>query len=180
MMNTFLENAEEKRDFAYNLASILNGAMPIIVCIGSDRVVSDMIGPMTAEILVKKYDIDAYVYGRLDNPIVAKNLKSAFRYIRNRHADGMVVVIDATLGKLSDVGMVKLRRGGCIPAGGFSYNYDIYGDVSILPVVSTIGIQDKEFLIATKFNTIYKLAENIAECVNNAINISKGLSSMAI
>ncbi|MBE5735411.1 MAG: DUF1256 domain-containing protein [Clostridiales bacterium] len=179
-MDIYLDGETAKRDFSFNLASILDGKLPVIMCVGSDRVVSDMIGPLIAEILVNKYDVDAYVYGRLDNPIVASNLKSAYRYIRSSHPDKKVIVIDATLGNLADIGIVKLRRGGCIPAGGFGVNSSVMGDVSIMPVVSSVGIDTRAFISATKFNIVYQMAKDIAECVNNAIIISKELSRLAI
>jgi putative sporulation protein YyaC len=179
-MQMYLDSKQSKREFTFNLAGIIEDKLPVIVCIGSDRVVSDMIGPLTAEILVNKYDVDTYVYGRLDNPIVAKNLKSAFRYIKAKHNDRKIVVIDATLGKVSDIGMVKLIKSGCIPAGGFGAQTAVYGDISILPVVSACGVDAKMFLSATRFLTVYRMAKDIAECVNNAIKISKQLSGLTI
>lgn len=179
-MEIFLDTKESKREFAFRLASVIDDRLPVIVCIGSDRVVSDMIGPLIAEILVNKYDVDAYVYGRLNNPIISKNLKSAFKYIKGKHKGRKIIVIDATLGKLSDIGMVKLINSGCIPAGAFGTQTQIYGDISILPVVSTIGVESKVFLSAMKFLTVYNMAKDIAECVNNAIKISNELSSLAI
>ena len=179
-MELFLDTAEQKREFTFGLASAMGDELPIIVCIGSDRVVSDMIGPLTAEILVKKYDVDAYVYGRLSNPIVASNLKSAFRYIKSQHGGHKIIVIDATLGNVSDIGMVKLQRCGCIPAGGFGQNGEVYGDISILPVVSTFGVSAKNFLSATKFQTVYRLAKIIAECVAKAVEVAKAVRTLAI
>ena len=55
-MQFFLDNDESKKKFSLMLAGEIMCELPIFVCIGSDRVVSDMIGPLTAEIMVKKYN----------------------------------------------------------------------------------------------------------------------------
>ena len=174
-MEYYLENKSGKYDFISALAKVLTNdkALPVFVCIGSDRVVSDMIGPLIAEFMVSKYSIPAYVYGRLKNPIVSSNLRSAFEYIEKNHKNSQIIVIDASVGKLSDIGKVKLNNFGCIPAGVFASNNKVYGDVSILPVVSTLGISAKTFLSCTKFNKVYELAKDIAESVTCALKLAE-------
>ncbi len=179
-MDYILDTIESKTDFAYDLAKKIKCKLPVIVCIGSDRVVSDMIGPLTAEILVNKYDVDAYVYGRLQNPITASNMESAFDYIQNTHKGSQIIVVDATVGNISDIGKVKFNSCGCIPAGVFSKHTKMYGDISILPVVSTIGIESKLFLSCAKFNTVYKLAKDIAYSIDRAIGIASYANSLIV
>ena len=179
-MQFFLDNDESKKKFSLMLAGEIMCELPIFVCIGSDRVVSDMIGPLTAEIMVKKYNIEAYVYGRLHNPIIAKNIKSAFRFLEKNYPNRQIIVVDAGIGNLSDIGSVKLNKGGCIPAGAFGGNKVVYGDVSIMAMVSMLGINEKTFLSCAKFNVIYNLAQNLAECINNAVKISNYIRKEAV
>ncbi len=171
-MEVFLDTKQGKLDFAYELAKKIDCNLPVFVCIGSDRVVSDMIGPLTAEYLVNKFGVRAYVYGRLKNPIVASNLESAFEFIRKEHKDKQIIIIDATLGELNSIGKIKLISGGCVPAGAFGYNRNLYGDLSILAVVNTFGIDAKQFLSCAKFNEVYTLAGNLAESIDKALKIS--------
>jgi len=179
-MDIFLDNKVGRLDFVIELAKKINCDLPVFVCVGSDRVVSDMIGPLTAEYLVNKFAVPAYVYGRLNNPIVADNLKSAFEFIEREHKGKQIIVIDATLGKLKEIGQVKVVNGGCIPAGGFGKNSKIYGDISILAVVNTYGIDAKTFLSCAKFNEVHSLAKLMAECIDKAINMAKYISSIAV
>lgn len=170
-MDIMLDTHEGNVEFSLMLARMIKHSCPIIVCIGSDRVVSDMIGPLTAEFLVKK-KVKAYVYGRLHNPIVLKNLHSAFNYISRRHPNQQIIIIDAGVGKLYEVGKVKLHRFGLIPAGAFGGSNIVYGDVSIMPVVSFVGVDAKTFLSCAKFNVIYNLAQNIADGIVKALDIA--------
>lgn len=178
-MRFFLESERAKKEFAMMLASKMDDSIPIFVCIGSDRVVSDMIAPMVAEMLVKNR-VEAYVYGRLNNPIVSSNLNSAMRYIEGKHKDNKIIVIDAGVGNLSDIGSVKLNSCGCIPAGVYGANARVYGDISIMPIVSTIGLQDKMFLQCARVKVVYDLARNIADSILMAVDIARRLKTMAI
>ena len=173
-MEFYLDNQLGRRSFAAQLGSIVrfDKGLPIFVCIGSDRVVGDMIAPLVAERLVREHRIRAYVYGRLHNPITCSNLVEAMKYITATHTGQQVIIIDASLGKMSEIGKVKLLQSGCIPAGGFGKSARVYGDVSILPVVSTAGISDKTFLTCAKFNTILQLSRDIADCVALAMRIA--------
>lgn len=179
-MRFFLESERAKKELAMMLASKMDDNIPIFVCIGSDRVVSDMIAPLVAEMLVKNR-VEAYVYGRLNNPIVSSNLNSAMRYIEGKHKDNKIIVIDAGVGNLSDIGSVKLNSCGCIPAGVYgANNARVYGDISIMPIVSTIGLQDKMFLQCARVKVVYDLARNIADSILMAVDIARRLKTMAI
>lgn len=178
-MRFFLESERAKKEFAMMLASKMDDSIPTFVCIGSDRVVSDMVAPLVAEMLVKNR-IEAYVYGRLNNPIVSSNLNSAMRYIEGKHKDSKIIVIDAGVGNLSDIGSVKLNSCGCVPAGVYGANVRVYGDISIMPIVSTIGLQNKMFLQCARVKVVYDLARNIADSIIMAVDIARRLKTMAI
>ena len=169
-----LDNDEGRVFGSINLARLINKDLPVIVCVGSDRVVSDMVAPLTAEYLVDS-KVNAYVYGRLNNPIMASNLHSAFRHIMSKHSTSQIIVIDAGLGKVSDIGKVRINKGGIMPAAGFGYSNAIYGDISIMPIVSTIGIDEKLFLSASRLTVINDTAKSLASVIIKAIEIAKKL-----
>lgn len=170
-MDIMMDSSDGKLQFSLMLARMIRHSNPVIVCVGSDRVVSDMIGPLTAEFLVKNR-VQAYVYGRLHNPIILKNIHSAFRYIAKKHQGRQVIIIDAGVGKFHEIGKVKLHRFGIVPAGAFGGSNVVYGDISVMPVVSTIGIDTKTFLSCTKFNVVYRLAKDIADGIIKALDIA--------
>ena len=171
-MVSYIDSWDGKMDITLTLAKLIECELPVIVCVGTDRVVSDMIAPLTAEYLVAK-QIPAYVYGRLANPITNRNLHSAFRYIHDSHKGKQIIVIDAGVGKMCDIGKVRVNRGGIIPAGVFGGSRVMYGDVSIMPIVSTLSIDAKTFLSCAKFNVVNNTAKSLAECISMALQISK-------
>ncbi len=174
----FLDTLQGKKAFVAELASLIrfDKGLPIFVCIGSDRVVGDMIAPLVAERMVRDHKVTAYVYGRLHNPITLSNLSKAMEYITSTHIGQQVIIIDASLGKLSEVGKVKLLHSGCVPAGGFGKSDKVYGEISILPVVSTTGISDKTFLTCAKFDNILRLSRNIADCVAVSLKVAAAIT----
>ena len=76
-----------EKKFAYSLLNKLRGKeMPVFLCVGSDKFVCDCLAPIVAEMLTKKYNIPAYVYGGLDYNINASNLTQAKNYIETIHS----------------------------------------------------------------------------------------------
>ena len=52
---------------------------PVFLCVGSDKVLGDCVGAYTGELLSKKYHINAFVYGNLDNSVNANNLEKTIQ-----------------------------------------------------------------------------------------------------
>ena len=50
-----------------------DAGVPIILCIGSDLVLGDSLGPLIGTLLLKR-NVEAYVYGTLGSPITAKEV----------------------------------------------------------------------------------------------------------
>ena len=126
---------------------------------GSDKFVCDCLAPIVAEMLTKKYNIPAYVYGGLDYNINATNLTQAKNYIETIHSKNPIVLIDATLGE--NVGTVILSSGGYAGMGKILPLKKV-GDLSILGVVGNTYNFD---LNSTKLGTILKEAKFIARSV---------------
>ena len=57
---------------------------PVFVCIGSDLVLGDSLGPLIGTFLKSK-NIPFYVYGTLSFPITAKEINRAGEYLRKTH-----------------------------------------------------------------------------------------------
>lgn len=157
-MEHFDLTLNSQKNFAYSLLNKLRGKeMPIFLCVGSDRFVCDSLAPIVAEMLTKKYNIPAYVYGGLDYNINATNLIEAVNYIETIHPNNPLVLIDATLGE--NVGEIRLTTGG-FPGLGRIVPLKKIGDISILGVV---GKNHKNFdLNSTRLNVVMKLANFIS------------------
>ena len=70
---------------------------PVIICVGSDLVVGDSLGPLIGT-MIRKNNIDAFVYGTLENPITANEIPRLNERVRSAHPKSPVLVIDAAVG----------------------------------------------------------------------------------
>lgn len=91
----------------------------VILCIGSDRVIGDCLGPLVGHklsSLLKSSDIS--IYGTLNNPVHAKNLNTTIKKIRATIRNPYIIALDSSLGTNSHVGCVTLGKGSLSPGIG--------------------------------------------------------------
>ena len=142
---------------------------PIITCIGSDLVLGDSLGPLVGTMLTNR-NINAYVYGTLNSPITAKEIACAKIHIKMLHPESFIVAIDAAVGNLEDIGLIKVSDKGLKPGLGVNKNLGVIGDCSIIGVVAERSSQNYNLFNLTRLNLIYKMAEKIADGVENFIS----------
>ena len=163
-MQEFNLKKDSLKSLAYELLSIYRKeGMPVFLCVGSDKFVSDSLAPIIAEKLKKEFNIRAYVYGGLDYNINAHNLVGAINYIETEHPHNVIFLIDATLGE--NVGHVRLTRGS-YPASGKCLPIKKMGEYSILGVV---GKNSARFDLNS---TRLKLVMQLSDFISSAIAIS--------
>lgn len=141
---------------------------PIIVCIGSDLVLGDSLGPLVGTFLRQK-KVGAYVYGTLNQPITAKEVEYARRYLKEIHPDSMIIAIDAAVGESDDVGLIKVSDRGIKPGLGVNKNLGVIGDVGIIGVVAVKSLKNYSLFNLTRLNLIYRMAEVIAKAIADYI-----------
>jgi putative sporulation protein YyaC len=144
-----------------------NSKIPIIVCVGSDLVVGDSLGPYVGTKLIKQLGGKAFVYGTLDSPITAKEIPIISQTIKTLHPLSKIIVIDAAVGNKEDVGQVKIYDQGIKPGLGVNKNLPLVGDVSIIGIVSN-NINDKNALHSVRLWLVEKLASDIINGVRGA------------
>ena len=139
---------------------------PVIICIGSDRVIGDCLGPLVGELLTNKYNVKCFVYGTLSTPITALNLISTINFIKNNHALQPIIAIDSCIGKIEEVGNIKVLPHGLFPGSASGKKLPLVGDISI-----TANVSHSESLLSTlNLGFVYSLANNIASEVATSIN----------
>ena len=84
---------------------------PVVLCIGSDRVTGDCLGPLVGQMLSGKLDAYAFVYGSLSAPV----------------------------GDKSDVGSVRVMGDGIYPGAAGGKSLPKVGDVSVTATVADMG-----------------------------------------
>lgn len=135
---------------------------PLAVCIGSDLILGDSLGPLVGTILKKK-SANLYVYGTLNQPITAKEVSVARTYLKQLHPNALTIAIDASIGEADDVGLIKVINKGLKPGLGVNKKLGVIGDVSIIGIVAGKSLQNYNLYNLTRLNLVYKMAEQIAD-----------------
>lgn len=136
---------------------------PVIVCIGSNRVPGDSLGPLVGTRLSRKKDFFLPVYGTLNFPIHALNLNDAMRAIKEIHPGSPVIAIDASLGSRRHLNYITVSSGSLFPGAGVNKDLGAVGDIAITGIINTSGELAQLALQSTRLSTVINLAEHIAE-----------------
>ena len=150
----------------------MNGKERVIVCIGSDRVSGDMLGPLVGSSLRERYRLTCPVYGCVGESVNGVNLEEYLEMVRARHADSLVIAVDAALGKKEDIGSVRLKRGGIKAGGALERQGERIGDLGIVGVVAEEHSPKDVYaaLLAVPFSLVESLAERIAQIIGEALS----------
>lgn len=144
----------------------------VIVCIGTDRVIGDSLGPLIGTILERnkfKYP----VYGTLEKPIHALNIYESIENIEKTHPNGIFLVIDACVGEKTSVGTIQIMKGPVSPGKGSGKKLPQIGHYSLLGIVDE-KCEDRNFLFGSvRLNFIFDLAEIISSSLLASTLIEK-------
>jgi len=144
------------------------GISPVILCIGSDRVIGDALGPLVGYLLTSVHNVGAYVYGSLASPVTALNLVSAIDFIKRRHPSSMVIAIDSSIGDEKEIGRIKAVKGGIYPGSAVGKSLPYVGDISITAIVSHRR-SPAQALSNVRLGLVHSLATQIAHALSQSI-----------
>ena len=143
---------------------------PVILCIGTDRLIGDSLGPLAGSLLQRAH-CPLPVYGTLEQPVHALNLTDSLTEIRRRHPRSPVIAIDASLGPDSRIGCVTLRPHGLQPGAGVHKRLAPAGDISITGITGPASRQPYLSLQTARLSTVMEMAEEICACI---LQVGKG------
>lgn len=143
---------------------------PVFLCVGHSYVLSDCLGAVVGELLSKKHNINAYVYGNLKHNVNSSNLLYYVNFIQKTHPNSPIIVVDSALGDIVNIGQVKLTDKAQI-AGFTNKNASLYGNACILGYVNTTKVNSLMFLKSVKLKTILEMASFIANSINIAMYV---------
>ncbi|MBO7344320.1 MAG: spore protease YyaC [Clostridia bacterium] len=152
---------------------------PILICIGSDLVLGDSLGPLVGTLLRKK-NVRSFIYGTLNYPITSKEVEYARTYVKQMHPNSVSIAIDAAVGDDNDVGIIRVKSGGLKPGLGVDKKLGIIGDISIIGVVAEKSINNYNLFNLTRLNLIYKMAEKIADGIEEYLNYIRGATEQTL
>lgn len=138
---------------------------PVALCIGSDLVIGDSLGPVCGTLLQERRGAGIFVYGTLRHPITAKEVKYLNEFLRDTHPGSPVIAIDAAVGDAGDIGLIKLTSTGIRPGLGANKKLARVGDVGIMGIVAEKSVFNYSLMNLTRLNLVYKMADIISEAV---------------
>lgn len=135
----------------------------VFLCIGSDRMTGDCLGPYVGYLLSQYHLNGIVVYGTLSQPVHALNLEKMTSFIHTKHPDALVIAIDASLGEKKHLGYVTIGNGALYPGAGVQKELPPVGDIYITGIVNISGILEQLTLQTTRLSTVISLADTITQ-----------------
>ncbi|MGK7376937.1 spore protease YyaC [Planococcus sp. 1R117A] len=137
----------------------------VFLCIGSDRYIGDSLGPLIGSMMVEN-GISRPVYGTLEEPVHAFNLKIALKDIYRKSENPVLISIDASLGTKEQVGDVLFNEGPLVPGKALEKMLPEVGDYHFQGIVNYLDpLPSSQFLNDTRLHTVMKLAKLITQII---------------
>lgn len=137
----------------------------VVVCIGTDRSTGDSLGPLVGTILKEKRLKQIHVLGTIDDPVHAVNLHSTLVNINKRFRNPYVIGVDASLGRLKDVGEISVNDSPLQPGAALGKELPEVGECHITGTVNVGGYMEFFVLQNTRLSLVMKMANEIAELI---------------
>jgi len=144
-----------------NIAHCRNELQPVFLCIGTDRITGDCLGPLVGSKLEKHFHKKECIFGTLRHPVHALNLNFALTKIRLRFSDPYIVVVDAALGLPGHIGNITLSTGSLSPGEGMNKHLPPVGDLSITGIVNSCHGNASLLLQNTRLHLVNELSDFI-------------------
>lgn len=133
----------------------------VYLCIGTDRVTGDCLGPLVGTKL-RQLLPGAKLFGTLKDPVHARNLEEKLAEIQTSAEKPLIVAVDASLGQASRVGYININLGGLSPGSALRKVLPVVGDFHISGIVNTAGYFEHLVLQNTRLFIVDAMAEVIA------------------
>jgi putative sporulation protein YyaC len=141
----------------------------LFLCIGSDRSTGDSLGPMVGTILQEK-NIPFPIYGTLQAPVHAMNIKKVLKEIYEVHDDPFIIGIDACLGDDRKIGTIFIQEGAFIPGKALKKDLPSVGDCHLKAIVNYLDpLSPMQSLSSTRLYTVLKIADIMTKIIIRAL-----------
>ena len=135
----------------------------VILCIGSDRVIGDCLGPLVGSKLMQQ-NFPHPLYGTLEKPLHAGNLTRQLPEISIVHPNVCRPAIDAAVGSRNHIGLVSLSCQPLFPGKGVSRSLSPVGNISITGIINEFSSSE----ILLPYTSLY-LVDCLATYICNGI-----------
>lgn len=140
----------------------------VILCIGSDRITGDSLGPLVGHRLSQYCPQNINIYGTLSYPVHALNLENTILHIKKKHPTALVVAIDASLGSKKHIGYITVGVGPLYPGAGVKRDLPPVGDIFITGILSQSGTFEHLLLQTTRLSLVVQMADTITMGITRA------------
>lgn len=137
---------------------------PVVICIGTDLSIYDSFGPLVGTML-QNCNPKCYIYGTLEHPVTAKELKYLNTFLAKTNPNGKRLVIDAAVGERGEIGQIRVQDRGIYPGKGIQKNYERCGDYAILGIDTERSILQQSLSELTRLRLVYQMAQTVSEAV---------------
>jgi putative sporulation protein YyaC len=148
---------------------VKSGRTIVILCIGTDRSTGDSLGPIVGDKLKFLMRNRVELYGNLQYPVHAKNLKNIITEINSKYNKPFIIAIDACLGTIQDVGKIIIETKPLTPGSAMKKSLPQVGDLSITGIVNICGAMEFMVLQNTRLFTVMQLADTISRGLYHSI-----------
>lgn len=111
----------------------------VFLCIGTDRIIGDCLGPLVGTMLeekLEKYNIFNFtIYGTLQKNICYTNIQEMLEILEKKHKNACIVVIDAALSNKENIGKIFIKKEKMVLGKSLNKAKVEIGDISIKAVV---------------------------------------------
>ena len=145
----------------------------VFLCIGTDRVTGDCLGPFVGQKLSSYSGTVFSVYGTLFQPVHALNLTDIYQHIQTHHPNALIIAIDASLGEKKHLGYVTIANGALHPGAAIHKQLPSVGHIHITGIVNVSGVLVQLTLQTTRLSTVIFLADKIVQGILESIPLSK-------
>lgn len=135
----------------------------VFLCIGTDRVTGDCLGPYIGAQLSRHTFPMMYVYGTLSDPVHALNLTERMQEIQCHHPNALIIAIDSSLGQKKHLGYVTISNGALYPGAAVHKKLPPVGHIHITGIVNISGVLEHLTLQTTRLSTVISIAEQITD-----------------
>jgi putative sporulation protein YyaC len=166
----------EKEDAIFLISNFLKNNIDskfLVICIGTDRYIGDCLGPLVGTML-EKMNLQCPIFGTLENPVHAVNLKKQLTYIEYTYPNYKIIALDACLGAEENIGFIQMKKGCLHPGKGVGKKLPAVGDVSIVGIVDCCDHEEFFFLHNIRLNLIMDMAEVISKGIAEGLRDAVG------
>lgn len=140
-----------------------------IVCVGTDRIIGDAVGPLVGTLL-KEYNINANVIGEFDNLVNATNIH---HIVNTLNTEDFIIAIDVCVtSKREYIGCIIIDNEKLYPGSGLGKKLPGFGDLTIKAVVASNDVTDKMMMLgAVRLSFVYKISTIIVRSLLQVIGV---------